>query len=78
MHIDRSEKVVILSISMIPKMAFGLRNKIAASGIQEQDHLRMNVATDLKNHLRSIDLFRSMIIKKNKSKVCDSHWIVMG
>ena len=46
MHIDRSEKVVILSISMIPKMAFGLRNKIAASGIQEQDRLRMNVAPD--------------------------------
>ena len=39
---------------------------------------RMNIAPDLNNHLRSIDLFRSMIIKKNRSKVRDSHWIVIG
>ena len=42
------------------------------------DHLRMNVAPDINNHLRSIDLFRSMIIKKNRSKVLDSHCIVIG
>ena len=35
----------------------------------------MNVAPDLNNHLRSRDLFRSLIIKKNRSKVRDSHWI---
>ena len=29
--------------------------------IAKQDHLRMNVSPDLNNHLRSIDLFRSMI-----------------
>ena len=45
---------------------------------EKQDHLRMNVALDLIGHLRSIDLFRSMIIKKNRSKVRDSHWIVIG
>ena len=45
---------------------------------QKQDLLRMNVAPDLNNHLQSIDLFRSMIIKKNRSKVRDSHWIVIG
>ena len=44
----------------------------------QQDHLRMNVSPDLNNHLRSIDHFRSMIIKKNRSKVRDSHWIVIG
>ena len=38
----------------------------------------MNVAPDLNNHLRSIDLFRSMIIKKTQSKVPDSHRIVIG
>ena len=35
----------------------------------KQDHLRMNVAPDIKNHLWSIDLFRSMISKINRSKV---------
>ena len=45
---------------------------------KEQDHLRMNVAPDLNNQIRSIDLFTSMIIKKNRSKVCDSDWIVIG
>ena len=44
----------------------------------KQDHLGMNVAPDLNNHLRSIDLFRSTIIKKNRSKVCDSNSIVIG
>ena len=44
----------------------------------KQDHLRMNVAQDLNNHLWSIDLFRSMIIKKNRSKVRDGYWIVIG
>ena len=39
----------------------------------QQDHLGMNIAPDLHNHLRSIDLFRSMIINKNRSKVLDSH-----
>ena len=43
-----------------------------------QDHLWMNIAPDLNNHLRSIDLLRSMIIKKNRSKVRDSHWILIG
>ena len=43
-----------------------------------QDHLRMNIAPDINNQLRSIDLFRSMIIKKNRSKVHDSYWIVIG
>ena len=32
----------------------------------KQDHLRLNVAPDLSNHHQSIDLFRSMIIKKNR------------
>ena len=45
---------------------------------QKQDLLRMNVAPDLNNHLQSIDLFRLMIVKKNRSKVRDSHWIVIG
>ena len=40
--------------------------------------LRMNVAPDLNNHLLSIDLFRSMIIKKNRLKVRDSLWMVIG
>ena len=44
----------------------------------KQDHLRMNVAQDFNNHLRSIDLFRSMIIKKDRSKVRYSHWITIG
>ena len=44
---------------------------------KEQDHLRMNVAPDLYNHLWSIDRFISMIIKKNRSKVGDSNWIVI-
>ena len=43
----------------------------------KQDHLRMNNSTGSNNHLQSIDLFRSMIIKKNKSKVRDRHWIVI-
>ena len=30
----------------------------------------MNIAPDINNHLRSIDLFRSMIILNNRSKVC--------
>ena len=45
---------------------------------RKQDHLRMNVAPDLNNHLWSINMFRSMIIKKNRSKVRESHWIVIG
>ena len=45
--------------------------------LTKQDHLRMNVAPDLNNHIRSIDLFRSMIIKKNRSKAHDSLWIVI-
>ena len=43
----------------------------------KQDHLRMNNSTGSNNHLQSIDLFRSMIIKKNKSKVRDRYWIVI-
>ena len=43
----------------------------------QQYHLWMNVAPDLNNHLWSIDLFRLMIIKKNRSKVHDSHLIVI-
>ena len=42
------------------------------------DHLRMNLAPDLNKHLQPIDIFRSMIIQKNRSKVLDSHWIVVG
>ena len=38
----------------------------------------MNQAPDLKNHLQSKDLFRSMIIKKNRSKDRDSRWIAIG
>ena len=38
----------------------------------------MNVAPDFSNHLWSIDLFRSMIFKENRSKIRDSHWIVIG
>ena len=44
---------------------------------EKQDHLRMNVAPDLISHLQSIDLFRLMIMQKNRSKVPDSHWIVI-
>ena len=32
-----------------------------------------NIAPDINNHLRSIDLFRSMIIQNRKSKVRDDH-----
>ena len=52
--------------------------KVKYFKLNKQDHLRMNVAPDLNNHLRSIDLFRSMIIKKNRSKVHDGHWIVIA
>ena len=37
----------------------------------------MNIAMGINNHMMSIDLFRSMIIKKSRSKVRDSHWIVI-
>ena len=37
----------------------------------QQDHLRMNNSTRSNNHLWSIDLFRSMIISNNRSKVRD-------
>ena len=50
----------------------------------QQYHLWMNVAPDLNNHIRSIDLFSSMIIKKIDQKFVrviglssDSHWIVI-
>ena len=36
----------------------------------EQDDLRMNNSARSNNHLSSIDLFRSMIILNNRSKVC--------
>ena len=56
----------------------GTTKKLYFLGIfPKQDHLRMNVAPDLNNHLWPIDLFRSMIIKKNRSKACDSHRIVI-
>ena len=35
----------------------------------------MNVAPDINNHLRSRDLFGSMIILNNRSKVGDDHEI---
>ena len=35
----------------------------------KQDHLRMNNSTGSNNHLRSMDVCRSMIIQKNRSKV---------
>ena len=34
----------------------------------QQDHLRMNVAPNLNNHLQAMDLFKSMIIKKIDQK----------
>ena len=34
----------------------------------------MNIAPDINNYLRSIDLFRSMIISNNRSKVRDDHY----
>ena len=33
----------------------------------------MNIAPDINNHLKSIDLLRLMIIKNNRSKVRDGH-----
>ena len=33
----------------------------------------MNIAMGINNHMMSIDLFRSMIILSNRSKVCDDH-----
>ena len=39
----------------------------------QQDHLRMNNRTGSNIHLRPIDLFRSMIIQKNRQKVRDNH-----
>ena len=39
----------------------------------KQDHLRMNVAPDINIHLWSLDLLRSMTIKKNGSKVRYCH-----
>ena len=39
--------------------------------IRNQDHLRMNIAPDINNHLRSKDITRSMIIKNKSSQVCD-------
>ena len=47
-------------------------------GQLKQDHLKMYNSTESNTPLRSIDLFRSMIIKKNRSKVRDSHSIVIG
>ena len=38
----------------------------------KQDHLRMNLAPDLNKHLQPIDIFRSMIIQKNRQKVRDN------
>ena len=54
--------------------AVGHQDCICCWETDKQDHLRMNVAPDLNNHLWSIDLFRSMIIK-NRLRICDSHWI---
>ena len=51
---------------------------VADGGSVPRSSIRINVAPDLNNHLRSIDLFRSMIIKKNRSKVRDSHCIDIG
>ena len=53
-------------------------DKIQKLPKREQDHPRMNAAPDLNNHLGSKDLFRSMIIKKNRSKFCYSNWIFIG
>ena len=39
--------------------------------IMKQNHLRINSSTRSNNHLRSIDLFKSMIIENYRSKVCD-------
>ena len=61
--------------NIIPRRSI-LANFVGAnrnSKFMKQDHLRMNEVPDLNNHLWSIDLFRSMIIKKNRSKVRDSH-----
>ena len=65
---------------MCPSFLHGCKMQIPDKYMisEKEDHLRMNVAPDLNNHLWSIDLFRSMIIKKNSTKVRDSHWIVIG
>ena len=65
-------------LTHLSKASLVLLQSQPSINVKKQDHLRMNVAPDLNNHLRSIDLFRSMIIKKNRSKVRDSHWIVIG
>ena len=46
---------------------------VADGGSVPRSSIRINVAPDLNNHLQSLDLFRSMIIKKNRSKVRFSH-----
>ena len=46
MHSIAAGKLLYSRIRWYRKWYFGLRNKIAASSIQEQDHLRMNVAPD--------------------------------
>ena len=51
---------------------------VADGGSVPRSSIRINVAPDLNNHLQSLDLFRSMIIKKNRSKVRDGHWKLIG
>ena len=46
MHSIAAGKLLYSRIRWYRKWYFGLRNKIAASSIQEQDHPRMNVAPD--------------------------------
>ena len=48
------------SVQRLRCFALKSHNHSTQSSVK-QDHLGMNVAPDLNNHLRSIDLFRSMI-----------------
>ena len=50
---------------------------VADAGSVPRSSIRINVAPDLNNHLQSLDLFRSIIIKK-RSKVRDSYWMAIG
>ena len=47
---------------------------VADGGSVPRSSIRINVAPDLNNHLQSLDLFRSMIIKKDKNFVIAIGW----
>ena len=47
---------------------------VADGGSVPRSSIRINVAPDLNNHLQSLDLFRSMIIKKDKNFVIVIGW----